>query len=334
MVPRRVTVISSRTDAGISEVRTADARTFEIVAAELRFLERPEPGAHAVLAVTVKNGSGAESPPVELSVAADWFDQAEIVGASPAVLDDRVEDDGRRHFDFPGLDPGAVATLELHVVMASDDVRPPTIHLALQGGESLGEREPELAGVPPRAGPARALSVPRLGIRTGVVDTAWEPPPFVAGQIRSTAALGEGNAVLVGHRQGHAGDVFARLVGARLGDEVVATASGVQRSYVVSMIRTLPGDDVTPIAATETDRLTLMTCTGAWNPITGEYSHRLWVIAEPTDLARATLTAAIARAGEVAATSASPVEAAQARTDAALARVALGIIDARRARRP
>jgi hypothetical protein len=176
--------------------------------------------------------------------------------------------------------------------------------------------------------------VPRLGIRTGVVDAVWEPPPFVAGQITATAPLGEGNSVLIGHRGGLAGDVFVRLLGARLGDEVVATSRGIDHRYIVSTILVLRGDDITPIRPTETPRLTLMTCTGGWSLVTGDYSHRHWVIAEPPDLARATLAATVAQATQAAATSASPSEAVRLRTDAALARAALRAMDSNRPSRP
>jgi sortase (surface protein transpeptidase) len=132
---------------------------------------------------------------------------------------------------------------------------------------------------------------------------------------------------LVGHRRGHAGDVFNRLLGARLGDDVIAAAHGINQRYIVSEIRTLPGSDSTPIEPTETPRLTLMTCTGTWNPLTGDYSHRLWVIAEPPELARATLTATVARATEAAAATASPSEAARARAEATFARAALLLMD-------
>ena len=310
------------------------AETVRAVRAELRFLDTPEPGAHAVLAVTVSNRSGVRSPAVVLSVPVDWFDRYDIIGAIPPVLDDRVQDDGRRYFDFPGATPGGDTTLELHVVASGDDVGVPRVRVALREGGSLGELQAELTGAPPRPGPVRALSVPRLGIRTGVVDAAWEPPPFVAGQIIATAALGEGNSVLVGHRAGQAGEVFASLPVARLGDEVVAASRGVDQRYIVSMIRILRGDDTTPIGPTETPRLTLMTCVGAWNPLTADYSHRLWVIAEPPDLARATLAATVAQAGQAATTSTSRSEAARLRTDAARARAALSVLDARRPGRP
>ena len=135
---------------------------------------------------------------------------------------------------------------------------------------------------------------------------------------------------MIGHRGGRAGDVFARLTGARLGDEVLAAADGSERRYVVSEVRILPGNDGAPIQPTETPRLTLMTCTGVWNPLSGDYSHRLWVIAEPPDLARSTLAATVARASQVTTTSASPSDAAQARAEAAFARAALALLQAER----
>jgi LPXTG-site transpeptidase (sortase) family protein len=265
---------------------------------------------------------------VLVGISADWFEQYEIIGAVPPVLDDQARDDGYRYFTFPGADRGVEVTLELHVTAIGEDVRVPTVHLSVMDGGSLGELRPDVVtqGLP--LGPVRAMSIPRLGIRTGVIDTAWEPPPFVAGQISRTAGLGGGNAVLVGHRGGRAGDVFARLVGARLGDEVVAAAHGMEQRYTVSEIRILPGSDSTPIGPTGTPRLTLMTCIGAWNPLTGEYSHRLWVVAEPPDLARATLAATVERASRRAATAADPSEVSRARADAAVARAALSAMQA------
>ena len=57
------------------------ARAVEVVRAELQFLDPPETGAHAVLAVTMRNLSDAQSPAVVLSVPADWFERFAIVGA-------------------------------------------------------------------------------------------------------------------------------------------------------------------------------------------------------------------------------------------------------------
>jgi len=306
----------------------------EVVEAYVRLLALPQPGAGAVLGVTLRNRAAVPSRPVVVSVSADWFEHYGIIGAVPPVLDDRVQRDGYRHFEFPGAAPGAEVALELHVSTAGEAARAPTVRLSLRGGESLGDVRPVIVAEEFPLGPVRALSVPRLGIRTGVVDTAWEPPPFVAGHISATAALGEGNAVLVGHRGGLAGDVFMRLAGARLGDEVVAASHGVERDYTVSEIRILPNHDSAPIGPTDTPRLTLMTCIGAWNPLTGDYSHRLWVVAEPPDLARETLAVTVARASQTAATSADPAEVSRARTDAALARAALAVLAAKPRGRP
>lgn len=306
----------------------------EVVGAELRFLDAPGEDAHATLTVTLANRTDAPTPPVTVSIPADWFDGYHIIGAIPSVLDDRTQDDGYRSFDFPGAAPGTDATLELHVTATNGDATAPTVRLALHDGEALGEVHPEIVVPRPPPGPVRALQVTRLGITTGVVDTSWEPPSFVAGQIRSTAALGKGNPVVVGHRRGLAGDVFARLVGVRLGDKVVAASREGEHRYVVSEIRTLSGNDITLMRPTETPRLTLMTCVGGWNLLTGDYSHRLWVIAEPPELARETLAATIARATQEAAASASPLDAAKARTDAMSARAALALMDAELRRRP
>jgi LPXTG-site transpeptidase (sortase) family protein len=302
--------------------------TLEVVEAYLRLLALPQPGAGAVLGVTLRNRANAPSRPIVVSVSAVWFEHYSIVGAVPPVLDDRAGDDGYRHFEFPGAAPGADVALELHVSTVGETARAPTVRLSVQGGESLGEVRPEMVAEGFPLGPVRALSVPRLDIRTEVVDTAWEPPPFVAGQIGTTAALGEGNAVLVGHRGGLAGDVFKPLAGARRGDEVVAASHGVERHYIVSEIRILPNHVSTPLGPSETPRLTLMTCIGAWNPLTGDYSHRLWVTAEPPDLARETLAATVARASQTATRPADPAEAARAYTDAALARAALAVMAA------
>jgi hypothetical protein len=326
--PRGLAAPSAGIGDGASPRPTAvvDTRPLEVVGAELRFLDPPRPGARVSLGVTLKNRSDAPSRAVVVGIPTDWFERHDIIGAIPAVLDDRVEDDGFRYFEFPGPDPGGDAELTLHVVSLDGEAGAPTVRLASRDGESIGELRPEVVGPDLPSGPVRVLGLPRLGIRTGVVETAWDPPPFVAGQIGATAALGEGNAVVVGHRGGRGGDVFARLVGARLGDEVVAASRGAEHRYVVSEIRILPGTDSTPTGPTETPRLTLMTCVGAWNPLTGDYSHRLWVIAEPPDLARATLAETVARANQTAATASSPLEVARARTDAAVARAALAVM--------
>src|SRR5205823_5502032 len=48
------------------------------------------------------------------------------------------------------------------------------------------------------------------------------------------------------------------------------------------------------------DQITLMTCAGVWNPITRDYSERLWVVAEPPEQAKVTIASVAATATAVA----------------------------------
>jgi hypothetical protein len=70
---------------------------------------------------------------------------------------------------------------------------------------------------------------------------------------------------------------------------VIAVSRGLEYRYIVSETMVLSGDDSIPIQPTDESRLTMMTCSGEWNPIEHDYSHRLWVVAEPVELAEATL---------------------------------------------
>ena len=120
----------------------------------------------------------------------------------------------------------------------------------------------------------------------------WEPPLFAVGQLRASAYVTQGNSVLVGHVRGGAGyNVFHHLDQLAPGDKVVANSRGQTYDFVVSQTQVLPADDTSPTDSTSAPRLTLMTCTGTWNPLTRDYSDRLWVIAEPADAAAAAIAA-------------------------------------------
>ena len=274
----------------------AAAGEIDLVDVEFRFFDPPEPGAHARLAAVLRNRADVPSDPVALTLPARWFASFDVIGAIPGVLEDRVGEDGSRSFQFPGLEAGATATLELHVTATDEDLEAPEVFVGLLGGAALGQARPRTVAPRPRPGPAGVLAIPALGLRAGVVQTAWEPPPFVVGQIRGTANVSEGNTVLIGHLEGPAGNVFARLNRVALGDEVVAVSRGLEYRFVVSGMLVLSKDDSSPMLATPAPRLTLMTCIGAWNPLTRDYSHRLWVVAEPPELAQVTIAANAERA--------------------------------------
>jgi sortase (surface protein transpeptidase) len=278
-------------------VALAPADLLGVANVELRYLDPPRPGARATLSLSISNRSDAASGALRLLVARKWFEQYGVIGAIPPVLDDRQLDDRWRAFDFPSLAPGEERVLSLVVSELDEDISTPSIqlqrlsHASGKQPDSLTEAEPSVSAPRPEPGPARAVEIPKLGLRASVVPTAWEPPSFVVGQLRGTANVSEGNTVLIGHLRGLSGNVFDRLDRLALRDEVVAVSRGLEYRFVVSEMVVLANNDVSPLAQGDQPRLTLMTCTGTWNPITQDYSHRLWVIAEPPEQAEATIKA-------------------------------------------
>jgi hypothetical protein len=90
--------------------------------------------------------------------------------------------------------------------------------------------------------------------------------------------------VLVGHVRGAAGyNIFDHLDQVQVGDQIVASSRGQTYQFVVTERAVRPEDDTSPVEATDSPRLTLMTCAGDWNPLTRDYTERLWVVAEPRD---------------------------------------------------
>lgn len=286
-----------------------------LVEADFRFLDPPEPGAHARLAVTLQNRADRPTGPLSVVLPSRWLQGFQVLGAIPPVLDDRPGGEGERQFVFGSLAPGERQTVELHVLATAEEIDAPEVRVTLSDSAEVARARPRTIAPRPRPGPARALAIPKLGVTAAVVPVPWEPPPFVVGQLQGTAALSEGNTVLIGHLKGPAGDVFERLDRLRPGDEVVATSRGLEYRFVVSDIVVRPYEDVQPTQPTTTPRLTMMTCTGTWSIVRQDYSHRLWVVAEPPELAQQTIRANAERA-EAAAREAEAAAAARATHEA------------------
>jgi sortase family protein len=284
--------LTAELSAGLSQPpRYAGRDGLELVNLELRFDDPPEAGARARLVVDLRNHGEQPSTPLVLAIPNDWFEHYRLLGASPELLDDRPFEADTRLLTLAALDPGASASYELHLTALDDEISVPEPRLLLADGTALDGPQLRLIGPRPRPGLARTLLIPRLNLQANVVQTVWEPPRFVVGQIQGSALLGEGNSVLVGHLNGPAGDVFAHLDQLRPGDEVVAVSRGLEYRFVVSQTLLRRNDDSSPLDPTPSPRLTLMTCAGTWNPLTHDYSHRVWVIAEPPDLAAVTIAA-------------------------------------------
>lgn len=280
--------------------RYAGADELELGVAELRFDDPPEVGARARLVLEVHNRSDSATTPLVVVIPTDWFGGYRLLGAFPELIDDQISPESTRLLTLPELAPGTGATYELHLIALDDNVTPPELRLLLADGAEVASPRLQVVGPRPRPGLARALTIPRLNIQASVVQTVWEPPRFVVGQIQGSALLGEGNSVLVGHLTGPAGDVFARLDQLQAGDEVTAVSRGLEYKFVVSDTLLRPSDDSSPMDPTPTPRLTLMTCAGAWNPLTRDYSHRVWIVAEPPELAEATIAARAESAADLA----------------------------------
>lgn len=160
-------------------------------------------------------------------------------------------------------------------------------------GALAEENRPAGEAVAPALATRRALTPERLVIPTIAVDTQvvtspivqgeWQVPRFVAGHLEGTARPGEGsNVALAGHLQSlRNGNVFADLEKVQPGDEVLVSAEGEQARYVVREARLVTPTDVSVVAPTPEERLTLITCAGNWDWLRGEYSHRLVIVATP-----------------------------------------------------
>ena len=138
--------------------------------------------------------------------------------------------------------------------------------------------------------PIRIL-IPNLGVDAAVepvgvtadLDMATPTQTDATGWYAQGSAPGKpGDAVLDGHLDTQTGApaVFARLAQARPGDQItIALADGTQAHFAVTGLSST-GYRSRPPGLFSTDgpaRLTLITCSGPWDPAHGVYSERLVV---------------------------------------------------------
>lgn len=134
--------------------------------------------------------------------------------------------------------------------------------------------------------PTERIVAPAIGldakvVESRIVDGEWVVPKFVAGHLQGTAQpLQDGNIALAGHVQSiSSGNVFANIGRLRPGNEVkLYTKAGIV-TYNVEKVRTVKNTDLSVVAPTSEERLTLITCTGTWLPLQRDFSERSVVIA-------------------------------------------------------
>jgi sortase A len=133
-----------------------------------------------------------------------------------------------------------------------------------------------------------SVNVKQVGVQDGVyVVPAWD-----VGHHEDSPNPGEpGNAVMNGHLETiNAGHIFARLKDLKAGDAVYSYTSTQRLTWAVRESLTVPNTDREFLGPTSDRRLTLYTCTGTFNPITRDYSHRLVVVAALAETTARTVT--------------------------------------------
>ncbi|MGI9148440.1 MAG: sortase [Chloroflexota bacterium] len=272
-------------------VPTPTGSSLQLLAAEFQFLDPPEPGARARLSVSIHNPADTPGGPISLVLPLDWlagyrlqaFDPAPVGGTQGgAFADDSLQ------LTFDGPEAQSDVDLAVEVVAIDEVIDAPMLRVLDADGAEVGHVRPPTQAPAPLPGPIYSIDIPNLHLHAGVVPVDWEPPLFVVGQLRASAHVTQGNSVLVGHVRGATGyNVFDHLDQLSPGDKVIASSRGESYDFVVSRTEVLPEDDTSPTDSTSSPRLTLMTCAGTWNPITRDYSDRLWVVAEPAGTAEA-----------------------------------------------
>ena len=123
-------------------------------------------------------------------------------------------------------------------------------------------------------------------VQDGRGHTEWQTLPFVAVHYGDlTSLLGaQGNAVISGHVVTiNEGNVFRLLYQVALDDEVqVWDEHEREYDYHVVDIKLVSPSDISVMAPTEDQTLTLITCGGTFNRVSQQFSQRLIVTARPS----------------------------------------------------
>lgn len=146
---------------------------------------------------------------------------------------------------------------------------------------------------PPPTAPPTRLRIDSIGVDARVVpvgladDGMMEiPPAHEVGWYRLGPAPGEaGSAVLAGHVDlGGQRGAFFELRSVEVGAEIVVDGDGTKGAYVVTAREQLPKDEVDLrryFTAEGPDRITLITCGGAFDRGVGHYTDNIILTAEP-----------------------------------------------------
>jgi hypothetical protein len=279
-------------DARIAPQPTATPSTSDLRVGDSAFAfdDPPQPGARAHLDLTLENPTERENVPILVDLPTRWLSGYELRAVDPTPQSG-LQLDGKLRLAFDAPPPEGALKIHLEFVTTDEVIDAPSVTVTDADGRAVGKAQPSTQAPPAAPGPIYSIDIPRLNLHSGVVPVEWEPPLFVVGQLRTSAWVTRGNSVLVGHVRGAAGyNVFIHLDQLEPGDEIVARSRGQSYTFIVDDKQILPEDDIRPTDPTRAARLTLMTCAGDWNPLTQDYSDRLWVIARPAATPRTSPT--------------------------------------------
>ncbi|MFN0071640.1 MAG: sortase [Chloroflexota bacterium] len=134
----------------------------------------------------------------------------------------------------------------------------------------------------PDMGPPVWMRIPRIGVnaRVSQVSTAngaYEVPAWDIGHHSDSALPGQPeNSVYTGHVETiDAGRVFSRLGQLSAGDRISVFTDSHRTDWEVVDKVSVPNGEFGYIYPSGDRRITLYTCTGRFDPITRDYSHRL-----------------------------------------------------------
>jgi LPXTG-site transpeptidase (sortase) family protein len=282
-VPQLGAPIALLADIAAAPTPTPSTSDLRLSSSAFVFDDPPQPGAHAHLDLTIHNPTDDPADSVSLTLPTAWLAGYRLESTIPSLVDG-VQSSSELRLSFAGPPPNTDLDVSLAFVTTDEVVDAPSTVVYDALGREVGRAQPRTQAPPAQPGPIYSIDIPRLKLHAGVVPVEWEPPLFVVGQLRTSAWVTRGNSVLVGHVRGAAGyNVFINLDQLKLGDEIVASSRGEAYTFRVTQTEVLAEDDTSPTEPTSGSRLTLMTCAGDWNPLTQDYTNRLWVVAEPDD---------------------------------------------------
>lgn len=153
-----------------------------------------------------------------------------------------------------------------------------------------------LMSSPVGAVPTAELNIPSIGVSAPIVtipirampdgNVTWDTATLqmTVGYFQGTGQIGRtGNAVIGGHSELERGeaDIFYNLESIQIDDIIQISAGNTTLTYTVVDTIRVSVDDLSVIAQTSAERLTLITCDiESFDADTGDYFDRLVVIAE------------------------------------------------------